>query len=88
MNIENLPDPNTYSDWKQFASALVQSLQPLLSFAGIVLPTYTVAQLLAGEPPAAQMGVAVYCPDEAGGKTIAVADGATWRRVSDGAVVS
>lgn len=38
--------------------------------------------------PAQWANCAIIVPDEAGGRTIATSDGAHWRRVSNGAIVS
>ena len=50
------------------------------------LPPVVVAGLVKYNP--AQPGRALFVPDEAGGPTIAVADGTDWVRTSDGAPVS
>ena len=49
----------------------------------IATPSYTVATL-----PAAEAGSIIYVSDEAGGAVLAFADGTSWRRSTDRAIVS
>jgi hypothetical protein len=54
----------------------------------IALPSYTVAQLLAGTPPATTAGCKVWCSDHFGGAREAYSDGTDWRDTRTGLVVS
>lgn len=80
----SLPSPELHSDWKSWASALVQSLDNS-TVEEVELPAFAKAKL---PPPARAKWRMVYVTDEAGGGVPAFSDGTDWRRVTDRAVVS
>ena len=80
----DLPDPDHYEDWKDFARALNSALKTaqVQDFTRLkVLP-------LARIPTAKQAGILIQVSNEAGGAVPAFSDGTNFRRVTDRAVVS
>lgn len=72
-------------EWIRKATGLINGLIGRVEAleAAPSAPSHEVASL-----PAPVAGRFIYVPDESGGPTLAFSDGADWRRVSDGAVVS
>lgn len=77
------------ADVNTLATALTAQIGEILSFLSVKQPWQLPAFAVADVPDAAQWeGALIYVPDEAGGPTVAVSDGADWLRLSDGSVVS
>lgn len=88
MRFKNLPKPqffvNLKKNWHEWATQFVEALEKQEINQVVVHPQYQVLTL----PSANAVGSSIYVTDEAGGATLAVADGTAWRRVKDGAIVS
>lgn len=76
-------------DFQIFLDDLEQGLNSNLLGAAVLFPAYTVATLPDATIYTEDTGFGtVIVSDETGGRTLATSDGTSWRRVSDGAIVS
>lgn len=83
-SVIKFPDPDFYSDWKEWANGLIKIMQATDGQIIISLTSYTVATV----PKVVKSGVLIYVTDEVGGATVAFSDGTNWRRVADRVVIS
>jgi hypothetical protein len=80
----------TSGPWADIDNTIKPARQDAAVLLGraLVLPSFTVAQLLANPPPPTRLGCQVWCSDHAGGPRIVYGDGSDWRDLRTGLVVS
>ena len=72
------------SDFKSWATQLVQFLEIKEQNHAVQLPTYTVATV----PVARADGMLIFVSDETGGAVPAYSASGGWKRITDGAIIS
>jgi hypothetical protein len=84
--IANVDAFETWHDWARawVAHHQQETERAQLEGQAVLVETYPKDRL----PTAAQAGILIFVPDEAGGSTFAFSDGTNWRRVADRAIVS